>query len=145
MLAFRDYWDKIEVLEEFDAELIEYTSLNEANLGDYELARVIGSGLDKIKTPNVRKIMGTIANIAKFSGRKVSDIVSLFSKNGVSKIKKFIDNDILGSEEIKYITRKFDENRYKGYKGFEQFIRDMKEDNPRIFDSLVKATKRIVT
>lgn len=145
MLSFKDFWDKQELLEEFDAVALQVETINEANMGDLDIANVIMNNLDKIPSINVRQIIGAIVGAAKFAGKKLTDVVKLFSKEGMAKIRKFIENDILGTEEIKYIRRKFDKDRYKGYKGFEQFLRDMKEDNPTIYDSLIKAVNKLLS
>jgi len=144
-MDFKYFCLKTDLLEEFDSMLSEYESLNEASLGDLEVANVIMNGLDGIKGPDVKAILGVLATIAKFSGRKVRDIIKLFSKDGFMKIRNFIENDIIGSEEIQYMLKmKNDVNHFKGYKGLENYIQNMKDENPAIADSLKKAVDRLL-
>lgn len=145
-MKFKDFYEKENLVKEFDEHITNTsTYMTESNLGDLEIGNVIMSGLDTIKSQDVKAILGVLATVAELSGKRVKDIIKLFSKEGFNKIKNFIDNDILGSEEIKYMRRmKDDPNRYKGFKGLEQYIRDMEEHNPKILDSIKKAVDRIV-
>jgi len=144
-MEFKYFCLKMDLLEEFDAELTKYESLNEANLGDLDIANVIMTGLGELKGPDVKAILGTLAVIAKLTGRRVRDIIKLFSNEGFQKIRKFIENDIIGSEEIQYMLKlKDDPNRYKGFKGLESVILDMKANNPKLMDSLKKAVDRLL-
>jgi len=144
-MDFKYFCLKTDILENFDAEIKEYESLNEAGLGDLEIAKVIMSGLDDIKGSDVKAIVGTIAVVAKLTGRRVKDIIKLFSNDGFTKIRNFIKNDIIGSEELQYILKlKDDPNRYKGYKGLESIILDMKANNPKLMDSLKKVVDRLL-
>jgi len=145
-MNFKEYYIKNEILIEFDEELKSYKSLNENHIGDLDIANVIMAGLDKIKGPNMKSIMSALAGIAGFTGKKSKDIMKLFSKEGIEKIRNYIDDDIIGSKEIKFITRKLkDPDRYQGFKGLQQFIKDMKEDDPRLMDSLKKAVDKVIS
>ena len=146
MIGFKDFCEKQELLEAIDKEISENEYLSEENMGDLDIANVIMSGLDTIKSQDIKAVVGAIAIIGKLMGKKVRDIIKLFSKSGFQRIKEFIDSDLLGSEEIQYLIRmKNDPNRYKGYSGLEQYIRDMKEGNPKLYDSITKAVTRIFT
>ena len=132
-MTFKDYYIKKEIINEFDEELLHYTSLTENHIGDLDIANVIMTGLDKIKGPNMKSIMSALAAIADFTGKKSKDVMKLFTKEGIEKIKNYIDDDIIGSKEIKFITRKLkDPDRYKGFKGLQQFIKDMNEEDPKL-------------
>ena len=144
-MRFEDFCMKMDLLEEFDLVITEHSSLNEGNLDNLDSETVIMTGLDQIKSQDVKALVGSLPIVANLMGKKVRDIIKLFSNDGFKKIRGFIDNDIIGSEEVKYMIRmKNDPKRYKGYSGLEQYIRDMKEDNPKILDSLEKAITRIL-
>jgi len=144
-MNFKYFCLKTDLIEEFNEELKEYESLNESNLGDLYVANVIMSGLDGLKSPDVKSIIGSLAVIAKLTGRKVRDIIKLFSNEGFTKVRDFISNDIIGSEEVQYMMTMFkDPDNYKGYKGLENFIMDMKNNNPKIANSLKKAVDRLL-
>ena len=143
-MNFKDFCVKTDLLDEFDTTITGYEPWTEANLGDLDMANVISSGLNKITLPNIKKVIGVLAVVAKFSGKKVRDIMTLFSSEGISNIRNFIEKDIIGSAEVQHIMTKFDPDRYKGFKGFEQFVSDMKTENPSIFDSLSKAVQRVI-
>lgn len=146
MKKFEDFCMRTDLMEQFDLIITDYESINEAQIGDLDIANVIMTGLDGIKSQDVKALIGGLATIAKLMGRKVRDVIKLFSNEGFTKVRDFIDSDILGSEEIKYLIRmKDDPNRYKGFKGLEQYIRDLKEDDPHLLDSLKKAVNRILT
>ena len=143
-MDFKYFCLKTDLLEDFDGELKDYESLTEANLGDLDVANVIKSGLDGMKSPDVKSIVGSLAVVAKLTGKKVRDIIKLFSNEGFKRIRGFIENDIIGSEEVQYMLKMYrDPDHYKGYKGLENFIIDMKEKNPKISDSLRKAVDKI--
>lgn len=145
-MDFKYFCLKTDLLEEFDSVITEFDSLNEEHIGDLDIANVIMTGLDKIETPSVKSIIATFAVVAKLMGKKVRDVIKLFSNDGFSKIRGFIENDLIGSEEIQYILRmKDDPKRYQGYKGLENYIRDMQENNPKLMDSLKKAVDRIIS
>jgi len=145
-MDFKYFCMKTDILEEFDSVISEYESLNESEIGDLDIANVIMAGMDKLDTQNVKMLVGALAIIAKLMGKKVRDVIKLFSNDGFKRIRDFIENDIIGSEEIQYMLRmKNDPKRYKGFGGLEAYIRDMKEDNPKLLDSLKKAVDRLVS
>ena len=145
-MDFKYFCMKTDILEEFDSVISEYESLNESEIGDLDIANVIMAGMDKLDTQNVKMLVGSLAIIAKLMGKKVRDVIKLFSNDGFKRIRDFIENDIIGSEEIQYMLRmKNDPKRYKGFGGLEAYIRDMKEDNPKLLDSLKKAVDRLVS
>ena len=143
-MNFTDHCMITDLLEEFDLVLENYETHTEGEMGDLDAGNIIKQGLAKLNGP-VGTIVGVISAVAKLTGKKSTDILKLFSQEGVAKVKEFIKNNILGSEEVKYMMHKFDKDRYKGYKGFEQFVKDMQEDNPKILDSLKMAVQKIVS
>ena len=145
-MKFEDFCMRTDLMEELDLIITDHESLNEAHIGDLDIASVIMTGLDGIKSQDIKALVGGLAVVAKLMGKKVRDVIKLFSNEGFTKIREFIKNDLLGTEEIKYLIRmKDDPNRYKGFKGLEQYIRDMKEDNPQLIDSLKKAVNRLIS
>lgn len=144
MLTFKEFCFKDDLLKEFDECIKNTPRLNEADYSDLGLASIITKNLDSITIPNIRSVLGIISVIFKYIGKKGKDIMQLFSPEGLDKIKAFIKDDILGSKELRYIIKTFDPDKYKGYKGFEQYISDMKQDQPELFDSLVKGIKNII-
>lgn len=144
MMRFKDFLYQQELLEKLDIVVEDNMVINESQLGDLEIANVIQKGLDKIEIPDIKKLIGTLAAIANKIGAKTSDIIKLFSPSGIKKIKKFISDGIIDSREVQNILHSLERDRYKGYKGFEQFVADMKEDNPALLDSIKDAVKRLI-
>ena len=143
-MGFTDFYSTANILDEFYVEINRKKYLRETSFGDADVANIIMKGLEGITSQNVKAIIGVIAAIAKYSGRKIKDILYLFSADGFRAIRSFIDNDIIGSDEFKYMLRmKENPDRYKGFSGLETFITDMKEHNPKIFDSLQTAVDKI--
>ena len=143
-MNFSDYSFRYDLLEDFESVINNYKTLTEADLGDLQIAKVIEKGLDEIKLPSVKAVVGVVADMAKKSGATTSDILNLFSKDGLSKIVNGIKDNILNTAELKYIIRYFDPNRYKGYKGLEQYIKDMQEENPSILDPIKKIATKFI-
>ena len=142
-MKFKDFFEKDDLVEQFN---MNDGELNESNLGDLEIGKVIMSGLDTIDSQDVKAILGVLAGVAEFSGRRVRDIIKLFSKEGFMKVKNFIETDILGSDEVKYMRRmKNYPSRYKGFLGLQNYIKDMEEHNPKILDSIKKVVDRLLS
>ena len=143
MLTFENYVFLSDLMEDFDKVLEGRATLTEADFSDLGLAKVIEQGLDTIELPSIKAIIGAIAGVAKTAGAKASDLIKLFSKEGIAKVKGVLQS-FMDTAEMKYLIRKFDKNRYKGFKGLEQYIADMKEENPTIVDKLQELVQKIV-
>jgi len=144
-MNFKYFCLKTDLIEQFDAVLNDYTSLTEANLADLSVSAVIMDGINNMKSKDVKSIISTLAVVAKLTGRTVKDIIKLFSREGFTKIKDFIQNDIIGSEEIQFMLNIMeDPNYYKGYKGLEHIVLDMKNNNPKLASSFRKIVDKIL-
>jgi len=145
-MNFKYFCCKTDLLDEFDNVSLNYTSLNESHIGDLDVGNVIEQGLGRIKSPNVKSIIGVLATIANFSGKRLRDIIKLFSKDGFVKIRNFIEQDIIGSDEVQCMLKLTnDPDYFKGYRGLENYINRMKENNPSIVDSLTRAMNRLLS
>ena len=144
-MNFKDFLFQQQLLENLDTVIDSDMLITETELGDLEIAKVIEQGIDKIQLPDIKKVLGVISTLASNVGGKTADIIKLFSPSGIRKIKDFISNGIIDSREVQHMLHKLEKDRYKGYKGFEQFITDMKSDNPALLDSIKDAVKKLIS
>jgi len=139
-MSFSDYIIIEQLLSELDDILVNGRILFESQ-NDFAFSDKV----DAIGSPTVKAIFKSLGAAAMYGGKKANQLGKLITPTGISELKSALADGFFNSSEIKYITRKLkDPTRYKGYSGFEQFITDLKEDNPKLLDNLKRLALTIV-
>jgi hypothetical protein len=135
MLSFTDFCEKEELLEQFDMVISKFKSLNESEIGDLSSSNIIDTNLARIPSEPVRTLVGFIAHMAKDEGKSTKDILRLFTRDGIQRVKDAVFK-IIPMDEIRYLLNKLKpvDKEAESEAAFQRVKKELESTRNRVFE-----------